>query len=900
MTGEVVPAVVPVRRPMPRWLLWAISAAALCGVLVLTLAGPVGDLLSRLITKIAPPDPYQLALHWEQEAAVRQQLAAEPLSAAAWLEAARFELADNSPHGAAWCLTQAKKHGASEAELVPVRAEIKEATRRWEELYQAFLKPKRYSDGNNVYSDIYPVLARLRGDESKAPVTGKVRADLDLLEAHLLLREGRRTEARVLLAALKEQPGPLQGLAAYLHAKTFLREADLAPARRAFREYLERFPGERLNAYAAYELGSLALQAGDAEAADQAFMQVIQEYAGTPQSKAALLATLDITFGVVPKAAPSTQVQADESDLFDLGITGAEAEGAATEPKEGGSPEPLPSVLPVAQEVPATIGGLDQRLVPTSAEGWALYGDLFEAGYTATEVQQRALALSRLLLTSDKPPFDVYPYLTPKVALGWTEALIAAGGVKGALALADWGVKQAGFPAERAQLARLRGRLLIAQREFTTARTGLEAVRGALAGQTDVAPLDYEIARTWRLGGNAGRARPFYQKAAQSADPELCADALAQSAWAAAQGGDWEAALGDYRVLVQKYPDSVYADVAREHLLTDALRKGNRDAALALAKMLEEKAHRAPRHVRGAYFRRQLEGVDQGEWQRFLGTYTWTYYGTLVAEDLGLSHARWDLDEQASALTFEELRQQERSSAGACWIAGLWDIAEAEWEAQGPDPLSMDGLRACAQALLTASPKAPRETILSAQEVLDRGTPARIAPGWTRLLLETSFPLEYLEPVETEAARYDFPPSLLLGIIRQESFFNPTAKSHAGARGLMQLMPRTGDWAAKQVGLGTVPVSQFEDPAVNIRLATWHLDFLRRNGATTVGPLLAAHNGGPGNLARWRERYGAGVDERLFLESIPNQESREFVRHVRANQAVYEWRLGQQSPDAIF
>lgn len=887
------------RRVGLSWLWMVLISAGLAALIIALLSSNVSGLLTKALTKIAPPDPYQLQQHQQREQELLAAMQGNPKDPAVWLEAVQFELAANSPFGAAWCLREAKALGAQGAEVDELTNQVRVAESRWRQLYEALLRNRRFADGNNSYADIYPVIQQLRGDAAPHQVTGKVRADLDLLEAHLLLREGRRTEARPLLAALREQPGPLQGLAAYLYAKTWLREADSAPARRAFQEYLQRHPGERLNAYAAYELGNLALQAGDRANAEEWFTQVITRYPDSPQARVALLATLDITLGVVPDAAPSTSEAPTAEHLFDLGAAPSE-QGDASEPKSGTISAEMPApVQEATQPDSAAASRLDPRLIPDDQAGWDLYGDLFRTAYASLDVQRRALELYRILLLPDKPPLDIWRLLTPSSALGWAEALAAAGVEKGAIRLADWGVTAAGDAEHRVALARLRGRLLIGQRKFEEARKGLEQARGLLVGKTDVALLDYEIARSWRLAANAGQARPWYLRAAETSIADLASDALAQAAWAAAQRSDWDAALSNYRTILQRYPTSVYADVAREHLLSDAMRHGQLQTALELAKKLEAEAVRPGRHVRGAYYVRYLQGVADEEWSTFFDRYALTYYGHVTAGRLQRSYRDWA--PSAADLTFARLREQENSVLGATMMAGLWDISAAEWEEMSPTTGHMEAFRLLTRSLLTATIGVPKDTILDSQAFLDRGGPSGVAPGWTALMLDATYPLSFLDQVEIEAERYSFPSALLMGIIRQESFFQPKAKSTAGARGLMQLMPATGTWAAKQVGMGTIQLTALEDPATNLRLATWHLDFLRRNGATSFGPLLAAHNGGPGNLAKWRERYGGPeVPEWLFLELIPNQESREFVRQVLANSAVYDYLLARPADPVVF
>jgi soluble lytic murein transglycosylase len=145
--------------------------------------------------------------------------------------------------------------------------------------------------------------------------------------------------------------------------------------------------------------------------------------------------------------------------------------------------------------------------------------------------------------------------------------------------------------------------------------------------------------------------------------------------------------------------------------------------------------------------------------------------------------------------------------------------------------------------------------------------------------------------------------ALIYAFMRQESAFKVRAKSHAGARGLMQLMPATAGYMANKRFRGRGRDRLF-DPALNIALGQKYLDYLMRHDQVQgdIFLLAAAYNGGPGNLARWQRRVGKVTDDALmFIESIPSRETRLFIERVLANLWIYRERLGQDRPslDAI-
>jgi soluble lytic murein transglycosylase len=144
-------------------------------------------------------------------------------------------------------------------------------------------------------------------------------------------------------------------------------------------------------------------------------------------------------------------------------------------------------------------------------------------------------------------------------------------------------------------------------------------------------------------------------------------------------------------------------------------------------------------------------------------------------------------------------------------------------------------------------------------------------------------PLLHADLVRREARARDVDPALAAALIKQESNFTADAVSPAGARGLMQVMPATGGMLWR--GPGAWNPARLFDPAVNVALGMRHLaDGLR--GWPDVTYALAAYNAGAGRVRRWRQERGAG-DPELFVEQIPFEETRDYVRIVLANRAAY-------------
>ena len=147
-------------------------------------------------------------------------------------------------------------------------------------------------------------------------------------------------------------------------------------------------------------------------------------------------------------------------------------------------------------------------------------------------------------------------------------------------------------------------------------------------------------------------------------------------------------------------------------------------------------------------------------------------------------------------------------------------------------------------------------------------------------------------------------PALLLAVIRQESAFDPEAVSHAGARGLMQLMPSTAKTTAKELKVKYSRSNLTTDPDYNIKLGSAHLAHLldQFNGSYVLA--LGAYNAGAPRVRQWLAAHGdprsAEVDVINWIEMIPLAETRNFVQRVLEALRIYRQRLdGTQITQSI-
>jgi tetratricopeptide (TPR) repeat protein len=153
-------------------------------------------------------------------------------------------------------------------------------------------------------------------------------------------------------------------------------------------------------------------------------------------------------------------------------------------------------------------------------------------------------------------------------------------------------------------------------------------------------------------------------------------------------------------------------------------------------------------------------------------------------------------------------------------------------------------------------------------------------------VLRVVFPWPWRRVIEAEARQFDIDPYLLAAVIRQESGFRRAIVSHAGAWGLMQIMPGTARMTASRLGL---PWHErlLTAPDANVRVGAAHLAMLLRRFRGTLAPALAAYNAGARPVERWAHRPGA-KDAFWFIEEIPYPETKGYVRSVMRNLAVYQ------------
>jgi soluble lytic murein transglycosylase len=244
-----------------------------------------------------------------------------------------------------------------------------------------------------------------------------------------------------------------------------------------------------------------------------------------------------------------------------------------------------------------------------------------------------------------------------------------------------------------------------------------------------------------------------------------------------------------------------------------------------------------------------------------------------------------------AAVTFPESKPVPVQSAGATtWriersrllrTAGLADLADAELRfgarTDGQPPLlamEMAGAAAAPhQAMRIMKSMAPEYLNLALNQ----------AP---RRFWELLFPLPYRADVIRAAREKNLDPYLLAGLIRQESEFDPQARSHANAFGLTQVRPATGRLFARQAGIARFSSRLLFQPAANLKIGVSIFSAMLDQNGGKLEQTLAAYNAGPNRAAEWLT-WNTYREPAEFVESIPFTETRDYVQAVLRNADLY-------------
>jgi len=257
-----------------------------------------------------------------------------------------------------------------------------------------------------------------------------------------------------------------------------------------------------------------------------------------------------------------------------------------------------------------------------------------------------------------------------------------------------------------------------------------------------------------------------------------------------------------------------------------------------------------------------------------------SYYGFLAADQLDLdyawSHAAMDQDDEIQRTLAENtslIRARE------LFYVGLESRGRSEWDS--------------AVAPLQAEEKAQASILAHRWNWHSRAiaTAASISEYDD---LEIRYPLPFREQFERHSVSAKIPHSWAYGVARSESLFMSDVRSLAGAVGVMQLTPETARRTAASLNLPFAGLNSLTDPVTNIQLGTVYLGRMLQRFSNNQVLATAAYNAGPLRVEKWLPHTG-NLDARIWIENIPFNETRGYVRRVLATDAIFHWRLTGQT-----
>ncbi|MEM9233472.1 MAG: lytic transglycosylase domain-containing protein [Pseudomonadota bacterium] len=266
--------------------------------------------------------------------------------------------------------------------------------------------------------------------------------------------------------------------------------------------------------------------------------------------------------------------------------------------------------------------------------------------------------------------------------------------------------------------------------------------------------------------------------------------------------------------------------------------------------------------------------------------YPFTFYGQLALGQLGLDpNIEWRIYPPTDD-DLIRLGQKTPRVLRALALAQVGQKNAAEHElkwAQGELEAEDD---AALLAFARAADLPSAELIIAMQGQGDRADYAHLRSGL--------FPVPDYAP----SNGFEVDKALLFGLIRQESKFETDAVSVVGARGLMQLMPRTASYVSSNEGLGSHSSSKLFEPGYNMQLGQSYVEQLLtryNDGSGDLFEMALSYNWGPGSYQRWQARVQID-DPLLMIESVPNAQARHFVDVIMTNMWVYRDRFQEPAP----
>lgn len=444
--------------------------------------------------------------------------------------------------------------------------------------------------------------------------------------------------------------------------------------------------------------------------------------------------------------------------------------------------------------------------------------------------------------------------------------------------------------SERQRVTLEVGELLFRSGAYFAAIAELEALLKTEPDRATAAQAEYLIARaTYRQGWRQEGRNRFHDVAERYAGSAQAIRALSLLGDVYESAGNTPRARDIYQELADRYYGSNAANTALYRLGLMAFVDGVYAAATRQFDRLRRSERRPELRVRAMYWAAKARLADgdpetDSEAESILrsvqGRDPFGYYGLLAADRIGADpwvglpagpDPRPPAPEVLERLEVVKLLR----------AAGLAEEAET-----------------VVQGILRERSRQPDELLGLSRALLENGfgqeavrlgwsAHSRLLGRWSLSVLRAIYPLAFEDIILAEARERRIDPHLVAAVVRQESAFDPTVISRAGARGLLQIMPYTGRWLADRLSIADYSDDVLFHPELNIYMGTAYFADLRRR-YEDLQLTLIAYNAGPTRARRWKSRAEFAIDAELFAERLPFSETRSYVKNIAAHIRIYE------------
>lgn len=391
----------------------------------------------------------------------------------------------------------------------------------------------------------------------------------------------------------------------------------------------------------------------------------------------------------------------------------------------------------------------------------------------------------------------------------------------------------------------------------------------------------YQSARALLAAGDDPGARSALRSLSRASDTSAAA-ALALTADLQTDDGDDAASRRTLLELIKRFPSTRFVAPAEFNAAMVALILGQTSSAVREFTVLAKSSSGQSGDALGAGYwlgRAQAMAGDsaaaRAAWRSVIRRDSTSYYATLAAARLGVQ----SMHSSSTAAGFPRVASVDSALLRVSLLRRFGMSSEAQME---NDRLYRDARTDSTRLLATAAGFSATD---QAARAIALGRDALSKVGSTPDVWRLIYPVAARDTIVAESRRAGLDPALVAGLIRQESNFNPGARSPAGARGLMQVMPAVGKSIAPSAGITSWDPALLYDSGINIEIGIRHLaPLLKRQ--PDIARSLAAYNAGGSRVARWSTKRGAD-DPEIFTERIPFFETRDYVKNVLRNREFY-------------